>query len=76
MTMRLVLLGMSMLASLLVVQLGPRPQPNADRNLKRILAEFARRPPAHFLWTRVTLLVLSATLLVMAIWQTSAAPRA
>ncbi len=69
MTMRLVLLGLSMIAALLVVQLGPRPQPNENRNLKRAFAGITRRPATHFLRTRVALLVLSAALLVMAIGQ-------
>ena len=59
-----VLLGLSLVASLLVVRLGPRE--GNVRELKPIRVEHRLRPPAAFLWTRVALLVLSAALLVMA----------
>ncbi len=62
-----VLLGLSLLASLLVVRLGTRV--SNVRDLKQIRVELRLRPPAAFLWTRVALLVLSATLLVMAFWK-------
>ncbi len=65
MTTTVAFLGLSVLASLLVVQLGPRP--SGDGKLKQMFAGVARRPPAHFLRIRVALLVLSAALLVMAV---------
>ncbi|MGB6449786.1 MAG: hypothetical protein WBE92_03455 [Steroidobacteraceae bacterium] len=60
-----VLLGLSLVASLLVVRLGPRA--STVRELKPFRVELRLRPPAAFLWTRVALLVLSAALLVMAL---------
>ncbi len=64
MTMSVWLLGLSALASLLVVVLGPRL--TGDRKLEQALGAVRRRPSAAFLRTRVALLVLSAALLAMA----------
>lgn len=60
-----VLLGLSLLGSLLVVRLGMRM--SNVREVKQLRVELRLRPPAAFLWTRVALLVLSAALLVMAL---------
>lgn len=65
MTTSMLLLGLSVMASLLVVGLGPRP--TGARKIEQVLAGVRRQPATHFLWTRVMLLVLSAALLVMAL---------
>ncbi|MGH8230169.1 MAG: hypothetical protein ACREU3_20045 [Steroidobacteraceae bacterium] len=65
MPMKELLLTLSLTAALLVVALGFVA--SAPSSLEQCFAGAWRTPPATFLWTRVGLLMISASLLVVAL---------
>lgn len=62
------MLTLSVLASLLAVALGPQlPRPQGHSGARRALPQIRWTPPAALRRTRVTLLVIAAALLYLAL---------